>query len=364
MQVLSAFDGGVTLPFTYTGDRLLFAMEPGQSLISVLLRDPPERVRIAIQLEGKHVEHLRGQGLIVSVAGAGFQAVPFAPMTGGLEAVVETQGRETRICARYPYGRDALDRLLCATAGPAWRFLERGVRGLPLAEFGDDDGRKPIHYIIAGEDAWETAGCWTADAMIRALQRDRALAELAAGRGLLRIVPLVSPYSATTARSSYCTLAGAGIYGAATWGDAEPPEEFALLRGLVEKTIGEGRLGCLLTIHSWQGMRDYSGLEAIRSAGGRVLSPERQAWTSGVLDALIAGVPRGKAAFPERIWHPGLARDHLLGSHDAISFRIEITTAGQGLAGFRASGERLLANLLAVPDWSPVQPRQHNPAAC
>jgi hypothetical protein len=151
-------------------------------------------------------------------------------------------------------------------------------------------------------------------------------------------------------------LDGKSIYGAATWGDDEPPPEYAILRETASRLIKEKRLGCLLTIHSWQAQQDHSGLETIRSAGENRLSDERAAWAEATLDRLISLVPQGKTYFPDKIWHPGLARDYLLKEYNTISFRIEVTTYNQGLAGFHQTGQHLLKNILGITDWGPVSP--------
>jgi hypothetical protein len=219
---------------------------------------------------------------------------------------------------------------------------------------GRDDGARRVHWIIAGEDAWETAGCWTADAMVRLLCTDDPAAVQLRESSIVNIVPLVSPYSATREHPSYTALDGASLYGAATWGDASPPPEFALVRSLVEETIAQQRLGLMLTIHSWQAQRETSSLETIRTAGENALSPAREAWARRALDQIIKNVPRGEAHLSEKIWHPGLARDYLLAQHNAVTFRVEITTHGFGPEGVAATGESFVRNLAAMSDWSGV----------
>jgi hypothetical protein len=224
---------------------------------------------------------------------------------------------------------------------------------MPLFELGQDDGRKWIYFLCAGEDAWETSGQWTADAMIRTLYTDRALADRLASQAVVRIVPLLSPYS-TLRSACYTTLDGRGLYAAAKWGDADPPPEIALLRAEVEEAVRARRLGFMLTLHSWQASQPHTALETIQSAGENRLSAERKAWAKRVLAALIDGVPKGKTALPEKIWHGGLARDYLLAKHNAVTFRVEVTTYGQGLEGFRQTGRRFLENLSALKEWGPV----------
>ncbi|MDH7570664.1 MAG: hypothetical protein QHJ73_13865, partial [Armatimonadota bacterium] len=170
------------------------------------------------------------------------------------------------------------------------------------------------------------------------------------------IVPLLSPYSATRECTSYTTVDGKGIYGAVTWPHETPPPEYALIREMVEESIRQRRLGLLLTLHSWQGQSPFSGLETIRSAGPNRLEGEREAWARQTLDTLIANVPAGKASFPERIWTPGPARDYLLARHNAITFRVEVTTVKQSLSGLHETGRAFLENLTRVEDWGPVLP--------
>ena len=110
----------------------------------------------------------------------------------------------------------------------------------------------------------------------------------------------------------------------------------------------------MMTIHSWQAQREQTGLATIRQAGENTLSDGRKAWAAGVMAQMIDGVPMGETSFPDKIWHPGLARDYLLAEHDAITFRVEITTAGLGLEGFRETGRRFLSNLACISDWERV----------
>ena len=110
----------------------------------------------------------------------------------------------------------------------------------------------------------------------------------------------------------------------------------------------------MMTIHSWQAQREQTGLATIREAGENILSEDRKTWAAGVMEQMIAEVPRGDTSFPDKIWHPGLARDYLLAEHNAITFRVEITTAGLGLDGFRETGGRFLANLTRLSDWEHV----------
>lgn len=358
LQILSAFDGGILPPATIAGDTVTFNLSGGVSILNVLVRGAPARLRVRLMLTEKAAKFVLGQGLITSLDGLAWTAAPLANADdGALEAALDVPQGEVRLATRYPYGRDGLDRLLCdtaATPGTRWRYLWKGHRGMPMFELGQDDGKKPIHFLIAGEDAWETSGHWTADAMVRTLCTDRALADKLASQAVVRIVPLASPYSVTQPAGGYTTLDGRGLYGAATWGDADPPPEIALLRSEVEEAIRAGRLGFMMTLHSWQASYPHTGLETILSAGENTLSPERKAWAGRTLAALIDGVPKGKTALPQKIWHGGLARDYLLAKHNAVTFRVEVTTHTLGLDGFRETGRRFLENLSRMTDWGPV----------
>ncbi|HUT91993.1 MAG TPA: hypothetical protein VMY37_21030 [Thermoguttaceae bacterium] len=358
MQILSAFDGGLLPAATIDGDTITFNLNGEVGIVNVLVRGVPARLRVRLLIAEKAATFVAGQGLITSPDGLTWTATPLAEAGGGvLEATLDVPQGEVRLATRHPYGRDSLDRLICDTAGvpnTRWRYLWKGHRGMPLFELGQDDGRKWIHFLCAGEDAWETSGQWTADAMIRTLCSDRALADALAAQAVVRIVPLASPYSTTQPAGGYTTVDGQGIYGAATWGDDDPPPEYALLRAEAEEAIRAKRLGFMMTLHSWQASLPHTGLETIQSAGENKLSPARMAWANRTLAALIAGVPKGKTALPPKIWHAGLARDYLLAKYNAVTFRVEVTTHNQGLDGFRQTGRKFLENLSTLTEWAPV----------
>jgi hypothetical protein len=360
MRIIKDFDSGTLPPYDFTQEGICFDLRPRQVILNVLLQDLPEEINVDILVDEQGEGHLRRQGLVVSQNGATFRSVPLTKIREGVlraTIIIEDVQGDLRISSRFPYGRDRLDKLICETSANAnitWHFLQGGHRGLPMAQFGQDNGKCPIHYFIAGEDVWETAGCWVADEIVRELCRNNELAGICLEKGVIRIIPLVSPYSATTGTPSHCTLAGDKIYGAATWGDPNPPPEFALLRERVESTVREFRLGFLMTIHSWQSETVHTGLETIKSAGSNKLSKAREMWAATILEQMIDGVPKGKISFPEKIWHPGLARDYLLAEHNVISFRVEITTAGLDIDGFQETGRRFLSNFACISDWKSV----------
>ena len=358
MQIVCSFDGGLLPPVKIEGDTLTFDLKGEVSIVNVLVRRAPPHLRVRLLLGEKAAAFIAEQGLVTSRDGLTWTAAPLTKADDGtLEATIEVPQGEIRIATRYPYGRDGLDRLLCDTAGAPntqWRYLWKGHRGMPLFELGQDDGRKWLYFLCAGEDAWETSGQWTADAMIRTLCADRALADRLASQAVVRIVPLVSPYSTTQPAGGYTAPDGRAIYAAATWGEADPPPEIDLLRTEVEAAIRVRRLGFMMTLHSWQASYPHTGLETIQSAGQNTLSPERMRWAKRVLAALIDEVPKGKTALPKKIWHGGLARDYLLAKHNAVTFRVEVTTHSQGVEGFRQTGRRFLENLSTLTDWRPV----------
>jgi len=358
MEITTSFDGGIARPVEIADDTVTFDLRPKHKVLNVWITDAPAVLRVQVLVSDEGAEHnLRG-GLIVSNDGCSFRAVEVtktAEETWTAEVAVP-EGR-VQVANRYPYGRDRLDGLICRTAGAAdgrWRFLRGGGRTVPLFDWGRPGRDLRIHYFIAGEDAWETAGVWVADAMVRALCRDTDLTRELRRRCLIRIVPMVSPFSATQPGGSYTTPDGRSIYGAATWGDESPPPEYDMLRRLVTDTIRGDRLGFMLTMHSWQTLRDTTSMETIRTAGDRALSTSRQRWAEHVLEAMIDGVPHGESHLAETIWHEGLARDYLLRRHNAATFRVEVTTLGQGVDGFQATGLRFLQNLLRIDDWRPA----------
>jgi len=358
MEVLSAFDGGVSQPHEISGDEITFELKPGQRILNVRIAGPPPELRVTMLFDKKGKGFVARQGLLVGIGNAPLTALPLEELPDHtLRVCVQTEGKDVRLATRYPYGRDALDKLICDTGSAphgAWHYWAQSDRVVPYFEFGNAAEAGLIHYFVAGEDCWETAGCWVADGIVRLLSTDSPLTETLLAKSAIRVVPLVSPYSATREKASYTTPDDKGIYGAATWGDAEPPPEYALIRAQVEDAIRAGRLGLLLTLHSWQAQQATSNLQTIRAAGENALSESRAAWATDTLARMIEGVPHGATSFPEKIWHPGLARDYLLAAHNAITFRVEVTTAGQGHDGFRETAERFLANLAALDDWAPV----------
>jgi len=360
MDVLHHFDGGVPAPFDIVDDQVTFDLRPDRHVLHVLLRGTRPGVRVSLNVGEKTAQFVADQGLLVSRDGLRYEALPFDQSAPGRLSVGLDEGGDVYVATAPPYGRDNLDRLLTETrTAPdlAVRLLGSGGRATPLFLFGREAAGRPVHWFIGGEDAWECAGSWVADAMVRELASGGDLARRLLDRAAVRIVPLPSPYSATQPAASYTTLEGRGLYAAATWGDGQPPPEFARLRDEVVSTVRQGRLGLLLTIHSWHAARDLSGMEFIRTAGATEITGARLEWAKQTLETLIRGVPKGRAHVAEKIWHPGLARDYLLAEHGAVTFRIEITTCGQLYQGFAGTARHLLENTAAVTDWGPALPR-------
>ena len=354
MEVLSHFDVGVARPFDISDDTITFDLSKHGTL-HVLVCDCPREFGVRVLLEERPGLALTHQGLFYSHDGRRYLTTPIVASEPKASFSFRVPGGDGRtwISTRLPYGRDNFDRLLADCIGAPdlrVRMLEGGGRIVPVFEFGEDADGKHVHWFIAGEDAWETAGTWVADAMVRLLVSDRSLATELLSRAAVCIVPMTSPYSATQPGTSYTTIEGEELYGAATWTSEDAPPEFLLIRDEVVRAVRAGRLGLLLNIHSWNGAYETSTMEFIRTAGERELTGERLEWAKATLETLMTGVPLGKTHVSETIWHPGLARDYMLSRHDVITYRIEITTAGQSYEAFTETGRRLLENTAAVTD--------------
>lgn len=360
MRVEHHFEGGIGRPYRTEGDAVTFDLAEGGGVMHVRISGYGAPLRITLLVGGKQENMLMGQGLIVSRDGYHYEPVALEKEADGrLSVVMDDPGEALWAATRYPYGASALAGLAMHVAGghaAGVRLLRKDRRTVPVFEFGHDDGHKMVHYFIGGEDAWETAGCITADAMARLLASNGTPACEMLDHSVIRVIPLLSAYSASQPGSSYTTMEGESIYGAATWGDLDPPPEYSLVRDEITGLIKAKRLGLMLTLHSWQGGNPNSVIETIRSAGHRRLEGHRREWAATVLETLIRGVPKGHAEFPEKIWHPGLARDYLLAEYGAITFRAEVTTHGQGRKGFYETARVFLANVTKVADWKPVCP--------
>lgn len=227
MNILSCFDSGKALPYKIDGNVITFDLKEDY-VLNVIVDDAPECLKVNCLLDANAKRHLIGQGLIISTDDVNYRSVPFEQVDDETYSVfLNSIPKRIRIATHYPYGRDSLDQLLCDTYNTPYasvRMLKGEYRSVPVFEFGTDDGKKTVHYIVAGEDTWETAGTYAADGMIRFLCENKAFAKKVLEDCVIRIIPLASPYSAANAQfNSYVTLAGEGIYGAATWGEDNPP---------------------------------------------------------------------------------------------------------------------------------------------
>ena len=169
MKILWHFDSGVSQPFGISDDEITFDLRSGQKVLNVIIQDAPVHLKVNLLVDEKGAGFLIGQGLLVSETGEMFTSIPLEKVQEGvLSAGLSVRGKEIRIATRYPYGRDALDRLICDTYHTDHanlRILYQQHRIVPIFDFGQDNGEKWHHYFIAGEDAWETAGSWVADSL-------------------------------------------------------------------------------------------------------------------------------------------------------------------------------------------------------
>jgi len=209
IQVTDHYDSGITPPFSIAGNVITFDFSCVTfPYIDCELRGPPGAVTVRLRLNARGTLFYGQQGLYVSADGEMFTLQPLTKLgettrtteaNGKVEKVIATDfeavvaigssGR-VRLSCSDPYGRDHLEKLLCDTANSSvgqWRFLRKHNRSLVLFELGEDDGKKPIHHIFAGEDNRETECQWAADRMIRKLCEDPALArELGKRAGPIR----------------------------------------------------------------------------------------------------------------------------------------------------------------------------------
>ena len=378
IQVTDHYDSGITPPFSIDGNVITFDFS-GVTFpyIDCELRGPPGAVTVRLRLNARGTLFYGQQGLYVSADGEMFTLQPLTKLgettrtmeaNGKVEKVIDTDfeavvtigssGR-VRLSCSDPYGRDHLEKLLCDTANSSvgqWRFLRKHNRSLVLFELGEDDGKKPIHHIFAGEDNRETECQWAADRMIRKLCEDPALARELGKRAVIRICPVVSPYTSSTRdHNSYASeTTGKDVYGAAKWAANPLPAELDILYGLMQEALAQRRLGFVLTMHSWWAGKPVTEIETIRSAGANQLSPARAAWAKTTMQTFMDGVPHANVTLPERIWYPGILREVMLARHNAVTFRVEITTLNQPTPRGETTAVRFLQNLVRLENWRPV----------
>lgn len=361
ITISKLFDGGLSPLYSIEGNTITFNSKgsPGElgRHINVFIDNTPDIINVEIIPTSSQLRHWKEQGLFVSNDGTKYLQVPFSFSDSTIfKLQLQTSG-SIWLASCLPYGRNGLDQLFVDThntSSLSTYLIKKDNRIVPVFQFGEDDGKKLIHYFIAGECAWETAGQWVADYMVRELCVNDNLREKLTENYVIRIIPHLSPYSATMPAGSYTPVNGPEVYGAATWHDEFPPTEFAIIRNEIETLINEKRLGCMLTIHSWSALNSYSGIETIRSSGENRLEGSRYDSAKKTLETFVEDLPRSKWVFPENIWHKGLARDYLLNKHNAVTFRIEITTHNIDYHFLEEMGRRLLENTSKTEDWGYV----------
>ena len=360
MNVISEFDGGRMPPLEVQGAQLTFDMTEAPTLFA-RVETEESAVTVRLRMKAKSLGTYEKQGLIVGDDLRDWRAVPFTRREDLLVATVPVAKR-VWIAHSFPYLPEHLKQLVVdveATHRARISRIERGGRTVTLFEFGQPpETATRHHFVIGGEDAWEGPGAWVAEGVVRTLASDRPEVRRLLETASVRVVPSLSPASVPAGVQGYLTPDGRAIYGAATWRDAEPPPEVAVVRDLVTDAIRRRTLGFLLTCHAWWAYYPFSGLDTIEvsSDNRNRLSPERRAAVLRFLHAIIRNVPRGEINITRRIWHAGLARDYTLAEHNAVTFRTEVTTQDQGLPELRKTGEQLLLNLAAVDDFSWVFP--------
>ena len=362
VKITDHYDSGFLRPFKVMGNVIEFDLrEQNHPFIDCQIKAPSQELTIRLLLEKETERRFANQGLFVSPDGVGFELRPLKKVAEAIyECQVSVGGTGfVRISTNYPYGRDNLEQLLADTAGSTvgrWKCMRQKSRSVWLFEAGNDDGKAVVHYFIAGEDCREPLGQWVADRMIRILCTDSQLSAKVVQNAVIRICPLLSPYTASDrGHDSYTSeLTGQHIYGAATWATDPLPPEIDLLHALIVKTIQERRLGMALTIHSWWAKQPRTELQTIRSAGGNVLSAERVQWATATMNRFMENVPHAYVTLPERTWHPGLMREVMLERYNAITFRVEVTTQDQVTARGEATAEAFLKNLAKMENWDRV----------
>lgn len=371
LKVLTAFDGGFVHSYKYEKNRLAFDVTGNFSYVNAMIRNAPDPLELIFfwrdDLEGRKPfpHRYEEQGLMVQkninqqLVAIQYERTEFEGLPA-LRSVIDDNDGNFSISTIIPYTRSDYESLLVDTRNFSdlnVYYLRQNKREVPVFEFGRDDGMKPVHVILCGEDAWETPAKVWADVMIRRLMRDSALRKSITDNYVLRIIPLLSPYVlGENLRVSHLTLEGEGIYSAGAWGDQQPPQEIELLRNEVEKLIHNRRLAFMTTIHSWAAARPYHGLQTIKSAGNNTLKGARLKWAHQTVDELVADMESGKSALPDKAWHQGLAREYLLKKHNVITFRVEVSSKGGDMPAIKKAGEQFIENVAAIKNWQPVLP--------
>lgn len=349
--------------------------------VSVILPKPKYTLttKFFIGTTGNGYKYMLNQGIYVSYNdGLSWTRLDFAPISDGWYKVIIADEQNIRIATSIPYGQENVDKLITLVLGNpkiGVRTLGKEPRTFKIFDFGIDDGKKPIHYIVAGEDIWETAGSWTADAMVRYLTNNPAVLEEITSHHLIRIVPAITPYSMTNNMDGFLDDNDKTVYGSATWAEENPPGEVKYMKnevlGIISPASGptnldSGRLHWLLNLHSWWAMRDYSGMQSINKSykGIELLDDSdssRVEWLKDFLKSNIENIPR-KHFTVVPAWHAGLPRDYFIERYNFISSVLEVCTYKQGIPEFTTTGEAIINNLKRKGnnyDWSklysPVQ---------
>jgi hypothetical protein len=180
MNVLTHIDAGIAPPFELGTGEVTFEIDEPGVVMNLLLQNAPKGLRVNLRYEADGDKFFRHQGLVLAREGRA-DAIPLEETGSGVLSCTLPGAGDAEISLRYPYGRDALEALLADTAGASRlhvRTLRRDYRQTTAFEFGDTDSAERVHAFIAGEDSWETAGCWVADGMVRLLAAGGKPAEL------------------------------------------------------------------------------------------------------------------------------------------------------------------------------------------
>ena len=362
IAVLSHFDSGVLPPFGIEGNVIRFDLtDAARYHVDCLIRSKTPELKVRFFVNERVMTYLEHQGVYVSGDGETYETLPLERTADDmLETSITLINGDLFVATNYPYGRLNLERLIIDTAGKenggSWSLPTRLRRPLAIFELGEDDGTRPVHYIIA-EDARETGSQWVADHMIRILSTDRALAERLRSKSVLRICPDASPYTLTTGSSSYTDLDGRARYGGGSWIRDPLPPEHGILFDMMARSIEEKRLGMVLTLHSYRGASADSDLQTIVSADGVSLSEERVKQAEKMMVAFMRDVPHGVISIRQEAWNKGLLRHMMVKRFEVATFRCEVTTRGDAVEkGFEGTARAMLTNLAELDDWGFVQP--------
>lgn len=341
-----------------------FNLDKGQHLYA-LVQSTGKKTDLNLHFylgNGRSFKAMLNTGLNISYdKGKSWKSLPYIATGDDWYRITVPRLKSVLIATSIPYTQDDLDKLitLCKHRDQIRiSYLGKNQRKFPVFEFGTDDGKIPVHYIIAGEDNWETPGMWTADAMIRYLAKNRVVLKTLTAHHLVRIVPCLSPYSMLVNDLNFVNNKGKVTYGASKWADQYPPEEFQDIRNdilSINKTIADSpvfmtqRLHWVLNIHSWWAERSYTQIQSVnKSHSGILLADDAQKsraiWLDQLLKSMIVNVPNSKYEIRDA-WFPGIARDYFLSKFNFITSVIEVCSYNQGKKEFTQTGEAIINNL-------------------